>query len=371
MSMDERKRQILQSIIKDYVETAEPVGSRAVVRKHDLKISAATVRNEMADLEEMGYLEQPHTSAGRIPSERGFRYYVDCMMENESLSEEQIEDLRNTITNNVRDLDDVIDKVTQFLSLINIYTSFIVENSIKTNKVRDLEEEIANVAHFLSQITRYTSFIVVPSIHTSQFRYLQLIPLDPGEVLLLLVTDLGLIMHRKIEIPENVSLQDLESIGALFNNVFANRRLEELRRSDLQVLREELHQRRGIIDSALDAIDLLLQNSHDERVVISGVLNMLNEPEFKDLEKLRRFLSLLEEESTIKNRLPQSSGENVNISIGRENPEDMKDMSVVMAGYKSFDELGKMGVIGPVRMEYWRAAGTVEAVRMLIKEILN
>ena len=337
MSMDERKRQILQSIIKDYVETAEPVGSRAVVRKHDLKISAATVRNEMADLEEMGYLEQPHTSAGRIPSERGFRYYVDCMMENESLSEEQIEDLRNTITNNVRDLDEVI----------------------------------ANVAHFLSQITRYTSFIVVPSIHTSQFRYLQLIPLDPGEVLLLLVTDLGLIMHRKIEIPENVSLQDLESIGALFNNVFANRRLEELRRSDLQVLREELHQRRGIIDSALDAIDLLLQNSHDERVVISGVLNMLNEPEFKDLEKLRRFLSLLEEESTIKNRLPESSGENVNISIGRENPEDMKDMSVVMAGYKSFDELGKMGVIGPVRMEYWRAAGTVEAVRMLIKEILN
>ncbi len=337
MSMDERKRQILQSIIKDYVETAEPVGSRAVVRKHDLKISAATVRNEMADLEEMGYLEQPHTSAGRIPSERGFRYYVDCMMENENLSEEQIEDLRNTITNNVRDLDEVI----------------------------------ANVAHFLSQITRYTSFIVVPSIHTSQFRYLQLIPLDPGEVLLLLVTDLGLIMHRKIEIPENVSLQDLESIGALFNNVFANRRLEELRRSDLQVLREELHQRRGIIDSALDAIDLLLQNSHDERVVISGVLNMLNEPEFKDLEKLRRFLSLLEEESTIKNRLPQSSGENVNISIGRENPEDMKDMSVVMAGYKSFDELGKMGVIGPVRMEYWRAAGTVEAVRMLIKEILN
>ena len=95
MTLDERKRKILQSIIRDYVETAEPVGSRAVVRKHDLKISAATVRNEMADLEEMGYLEQPHTSAGRIPSERGFRYYVDCMMENENLSEEQMEELRN------------------------------------------------------------------------------------------------------------------------------------------------------------------------------------------------------------------------------------------------------------------------------------
>lgn len=337
MTLDERKRQILQSIIRDYVETAEPVGSRAVVRKHDLKISAATVRNEMADLEEMGYLEQPHTSAGRIPSERGFRYYVDCMMENENLSEEQMEELRNAITKNVRDLDEVI----------------------------------ANVAHFLSQITRYTSFIVVPSIHTSQFRYLQLLPLNPGEALLLLVTDLGLIMHRKIEIPKGVSHQDLENIGALFNNVFANRRLEELCRTDLQVIREELHQRRRIIDTALDAVDLLLQSSHDDRVVISGVLNMLNEPEFKDLDKLRRFLSLIEEENTIKNHLPQSSGESLNISIGQENPDDMKDMSVVMAGYKSFDELGTMGVIGPIRMEYWRAAGTVEAVRMLIKDILS
>jgi len=336
MTLDERKRQILQSIIKDYVETAEPVGSRAVVRKHDLKISAATVRNEMADLEEMGYLEQPHTSAGRIPSEQGFRYYVDCMMENETLSDDQLEELRKAITSSVRDLDQVI----------------------------------AHVAQFLSQITRYTSFIIVPSINATQFRYLQLIPLNPGQALILLVTDLGLIMHRKIEIPPNVSNEDLESIGNLFNKVFASRRLDELRRTDLRALREELYQRRQVIDSALDALELLLQNSKDERVVVSGVLNMLNEPEFKDLEKLRRFLSLLEEEGSIKNRLPQDIGENVNITIGRENPEDMKDMSVVMAGYKTFGEMGKIGVIGPVRMEYWRAAGTVEAVRSLIKEVI-
>ncbi|HOB11727.1 MAG TPA: heat-inducible transcriptional repressor HrcA [Syntrophomonadaceae bacterium] len=336
MTLDERKRQILQSIIKDYVETAEPVGSRAVVRKHDLKISAATVRNEMADLEEMGYLEQPHTSAGRIPSEQGFRYYVDCMMENESLSEEQIEELRKAITSSVRDLDQVI----------------------------------AHIAQFLSQITRYTSFIVVPSVNTTQFRYLQLLPLNPGQALIILVTDLGLIMHRKIEIPPNVTNEDLENIGSLFNKVFASRRLDELRRTDLRALREELYQRRKVIDSALDALELLLQSSRDERVVVSGVLNMLNEPEFKDLEKLRRFLSLLEEEGAIKNRLPQDIGEHVNISIGRENPDDMKDMSVVIAGYKSYGEMGKIGVIGPVRMEYWRAAGTVEAVRDLIKEVL-
>lgn len=334
MTLDERKRQILQSIIKDYVETAEPVGSRAVVRKHDLKISAATVRNEMADLEEMGYLEQPHTSAGRIPSERGFRYYVDCMMENETLSEEQLEDLRKAITSSVRDLDQVI----------------------------------AQIAQFLSQITRYTSFVIVPSVSATQFRYLQLISLNPGQALIILVTDLGVIMHRKIDIPLSVTNEDLENIGSLFNKVFASRRLDELRRTDLRALREELYQRRKVIDTALDALELLLQSSKEERVVVSGVLNLLNEPEFKDLEKLRRFLSLLEEEGAIKNRLPQDIGDNVNITIGRENPEDMKDMSVVMAGYKTFGEMGKIGVIGPVRMEYWRAAGTVEAVRDLLKE---
>jgi len=334
MTLDERKRQILQSIIKDYVETAEPVGSRAVVRKHDLKISAATVRNEMADLEEMGYLEQPHTSAGRIPSERGFRYYVDCMMENETLSEEQLEDLRKAITSSVRDLDQVI----------------------------------AQIAQFLSQITRYTSFVIVPSVSATQFRYLQLISLNPGQALIILVTDLGVIMHRKIDIPLSVTNEDLENIGSLFNKVFASRRLDELRRTDLRALREELYQRRNVIDTALDALELLLQSSKEERVVVSGVLNLLNEPEFKDLEKLRLFLSLLEEEGAIKNRLPQDIGDNVNITIGRENPEDMKDMSVVMAGYKTFGEMGKIGVIGPVRMEYWRAAGTVEAVRDLLKE---
>lgn len=335
MTLDERKKKILDSIIKDYVETAEPVGSRAVVRKHDLKISAATVRNEMADLEEMGYLEQPHTSAGRIPSERGFRYYVDCMMENENIAEEKLEELRNTISDNVRDWDQVI----------------------------------GHVAQFLAQITRYTSFIIVPSLNTSQFRYLQLIPLETGQALVLLVTDFGLIMHRRIEIPASVKPEDLDSIGQLFNRIFASRRLNELRRSDLQQLREELHSRRQVIDRALDAIDLLLDNSHDERIVVSGVLNMLNEPEFKDLDKLRRFLSLLEEDGEFKTRIPQDIGESLDIRIGKENSEDMQDMSLVMAGYKSFGELGKIGVIGPIRMEYWKAAGTVEAVQAIIKEL--
>ncbi len=338
MTLDERKKKILESIIRDYVETAEPVGSRAMVKKHDLKISAATVRNEMADLEDMGYLEQPHTSAGRIPSESGFRYYVDCMMEKEPPGEREYALLQQLFEQNIE----------------------------------DWEQVILGIAHFLSQMTRYASFVIVPAVKFTEFRNLQLVPLDKGKALLLLVCDMGVIMHRMISIPELISSQDLQAITGSFNQAFRGKRLEEVKRSDLQLIRENLSQRRRIIDNALEAIDNLLQNSCDEKVMVSGALNILNEPEFKDMEKLKRILNVLEEDDSLRQIIPGELGEAVDIKIGRENPlEDIKEMSLVVAGYKSFGELGKIGVIGPVRMEYWKAVGTVETVRDIIEEYLK
>ncbi|MEA4923713.1 MAG: heat-inducible transcriptional repressor HrcA [Syntrophomonadaceae bacterium] len=338
MSLDERQRRILESIIKDYVATAEPVGSRSVVRKHALNISAATVRNEMADLEEMGYLEQPHTSAGRIPSEKGFRYYVDCMMENENPTDEQIELLHQVLEDRVQEWNDVVQ----------------------------------GVGHFLSQVTNYASFIIVPSVKLSQFQNLQLIPIQEGQALVLLITDVGLIMHRKINIPKSIMPDDLQFISALFNRVLRGKRLKEIKRSDLMTLRDELKNRRHIIDKALEAVDNLLSNSSDERVVISGALNIIKEPEFKDLDKLRRILTLLEEDGQLREVLPDHISDTVDILIGQENrSEDIREMSLVMAGYKTGSEMGKIGLIGPVRMEYWKAAGTVESVRQVIEEILR
>ncbi|MCX5779425.1 MAG: heat-inducible transcriptional repressor HrcA, partial [Firmicutes bacterium] len=256
MALDERQRQILESIIKDYVATAEPVGSRAVVRKHALNISAATVRNEMADLEEMGYLEQPHTSAGRIPSEKGYRYYVDYMMENENPSDEEIDVLYQVLAEGLQEWNDVVQ----------------------------------GVGHFLSQITNYASFIIVPSVKLSQFHYLQLLPLQEGQALVLVVTDIGIIMHRKIAIPRSIQPGDLQLIGELFNRTFRGKKLNEIQHSDLQSLREELKSHRQVIDKALEALDNLLENPHEEKVVIRGALNILKEPEFKDLDKLKRIL---------------------------------------------------------------------------------
>jgi len=338
VTLDERQKRILESIIKDYVATAEPVGSRAVVRKHSLKISAATVRNEMADLEEMGYLEQPHTSAGRIPSEKGFRYFVDCMMEKESPSDEEVDLLEKILSNNIQDWGDVVQ----------------------------------GIGHFLAQVTNYASFIIVPSVKLSQFHSLQLIPMQEGQALVLLVTDIGIIMHRKISIPHSINEHDLQLIAEMFNRTFRGRRLQEVQRSDLQAIREELKSRRQVIDKALEALDSLLDNPQEEKVVIRGTLNMLREPEFKDVEKLHRILTLFENDGPLRDILPDQIGEAVDIRIGKENEaEDIKEMSLVLAGYKTAGEMGKIGIIGPVRMEYWKAAGAVDTVRKVIDEMIS
>lgn len=336
--LDERQRLILESIIKDYVATAEPVGSRAVVRKHALNVSAATVRNEMADLEEMGYLEQPHTSAGRIPSEKGFRYYVDYMMESENPTDEQIDVLHRILSERIQEWNDVVQ----------------------------------GIGHFLAQVTNYASFIIAPSIKLSQFHNLQLIPIQEGQALVLVITDMGIIMHRKISIPKTIQTEDLQLISKLFNRVFRGKKLNEIQRSDLMSLRNELKNRRQVIEKALEAIDSLLDNSRDEKVVVRGALNIINEPEFKDLDKLKRILTLFEEEGQLKEVLPEKISQEVDIRIGRENQsEDIKEMSLVFAGYKTGGEMGRIGLIGPVRMEYWKAAGTVESVRKIIDEILR
>lgn len=338
MTLDDRKKRILESIIKDYVESAEPVGSRAIVKKHGLNISAATVRNEMADLEDMGYLEQPHTSAGRIPSEKGYRYYVDCMMEKESLSDQETEVLEKLVQDSIQGWNDVAQ----------------------------------GVVHFLSQVSNYASFMIVPSIKFTQFKNLHLVPIQDGQALVLVVSDFGLIMHRKIEIPKGTSAEDLQAISEVFNRVYQGKKLLEIKRSELQILRDNLKRRRQIIDRALDAIDNLLENSGEEKVLISGALNMLKEPEFKDLDKLKRILTVLEEDVLLKGIIPDHISNDVDIRIGKENKsEDIQEMSLVFTGYNTLGEMGKMGLIGPVRMEYWKAAGTVDSVRTIIEDILK
>jgi heat-inducible transcriptional repressor len=308
------------------------------VRKHALKISAATVRNEMADLEEMGYLEQLHTSSGRIPSEKGFRYYVDCMMQKESLGDEEVEFLHKILLNNIQEWNEVVQ----------------------------------TVAKFLANITNYASFVIVPSVKLSQFQNLQIVPVSDNQALVLVVTDVGIMMHRKIDIPAAIKPKDLQVIGETFTRVFGGKKLAEMNRSELQIIRDNLNYRRKTIDQVLEVIDNLLTGYGEEKAVISGALNILNEPEFKDLDKLKRILTVLAEGSSLKEIIPDYTGEDVDIRIGKENrSEDIREMSLVFTGYRISGDMGKIGLLGPVRMEYWKAAGIVESVGNIIEELIK
>jgi len=316
------------------------VGSRSMARQADLGVSAATVRNEMADLEEMGYLEQPHTSAGRIPSEKGFRYFVDCMMEPEELTARDQDFLRRMLG----------------------------------EKVRGLEDLVQQTSSILSSFSNYASLVVSPLPQGSEsFRKLELIPLEEGRALLVMITDKGMIMHRKLDIAEGLTAGDLEQVAELFNQQLVGTQIKNVKGTVLQSLRQELLHRRKVIDSALDAIDDMLVSAHGEKTRVAGALNILNEPEFKDLDKLKRILGVLEEEQFIKKLLEDKNLHEVRIKIGQENEvEQVRELSIVFAAYDLGDgTVGRIGLIGPVRMQYWRASATVETVRNIIQDMVE
>ena len=338
MELDERKKLILASIIKDYVETAEPVGSRAIVKKYAMNISAATVRNEMYDLEEMGYLYQLHTSSGRIPSEQGFRYFVDNMMEKESIDDEELQTLQEILKGQMHEWVNVVEKVGNFLSVI----------------------------------TNHAAFIILPPFSLSEFKHMEILPYSPGKAVVFLISDMGLIMHRKIDIHETIGNNDLNDIAALFNKVFRRKRISDVSRSDLQQLKDNLRKKHKAIEKALEALEIMLSDSQEEKVLLSGALNMLSEPEFKDLEKLKRILTMFGEEGFIKNVVPSNPDTEASIMIGSENLlDDMKDLALVYAGYNNNNVIGKIGLLGPIRMSYGKSAGAVESIRELLEDIVK
>jgi len=249
---------------------------------------------------------------------------------------------------------------------VQVLQSLLLENMQEWSKV------VERVGNFLAQVTNYASFIIVPPFNLSEFRFLQILPIEPGKAMILLVSDMGTIMHRNIEIPDSVKEEDLRSISRIFNQMMRNRRMEDIRRSELSELRDTLKKRRRIIDRALEAIESMLEDTGGEKVVISGALNMLNEPEFKDLDRIKRILTILEEDNFVKNILPDALTDEVDIRIGRENREErMKEMSLVFTGFRGFGDMGKIGLMGPIRMEYWKAAGAIDSVRQVIEELIK
>lgn len=320
MELGNRKLKILQAIIDDYVISGEPVGSRTIAKKYNLGISPATVRNEMADLEEMGYLVQPHTSAGRVPSDKAYRLYVDHLM--------QVRALTPTEADNIK----------------NLYAA----------KARQTEEIISQTAKILSDMTNYTSVVLKPQLSKVLIKRIQIIPLDNEFALLVVVTNSAIIRDAIIRFPKGVEPSYLEKISNMLTERFKNKSFIEIDTEVIPAIRNELAMNRQIFNNVIDALTDSLMSKEKKEIYLYGAGNIFNFPEYHDLEKAKSFLELMDETELIYDIIDGSHEGGVTVTIGSENTHpEMQESSIVTATYHIGDRIiGTIGLIGPTRMEY-------------------
>jgi len=339
MQMDERKRKILRAIVQDYIATAEPIGSRTIARKFDLGVSPATIRNEMADLEDMGLIEQLHTSSGRVPSDAGYRYFVDCLLDPQTISDEQRE---------------------------------LIERD-STKRIHEIQEVISHTSRLLSELTNLTSIVLGPQKGKSTFGKMHFLPYQPGQVIMVIVKENGTVENHIIDIGENLTAEELQQVAGVFNQKMRGYSLGQVKRSLLHEIYNELSRQRHLIDNALDMLrEILDDNEEEDRIYLGGTLNMLNQPEFKDLGKVKTLFKVFEENESLK-KLLHPYQEGLNVTIGGENIlKEFKGCSVISAAYKVNGlTIGAVGVLGPTRMDYGKAIAIVDFMTRSLTEILT
>ncbi|NLP42436.1 MAG: heat-inducible transcription repressor HrcA [Veillonellaceae bacterium] len=337
--LDARKRKILQALITDYISTAEPIGSRTIARKYDLGVSPATIRNEMADLEVLGYIEQPHTSAGRIPSVKGYRFYVDSL-----LSPEQVSDNEKVL-------------------IQNWYNA----------KVRRVEEVFQETAKIISRMTKNISMVLAPQFSQCIFKYLQFLPLDERRVILVVVTDTGFVENKVISFPEGMTFADLQQIAAGINSRLAGLPFDKIKSSILREIQNDIIQDRRLFDIALGVLHEALSVEKNERVYLGGTTQLLNQPEFRDVDKVKELLNILEQEKLLRDIMHVSDKDGISVKIGEENKyTGIQDCSMVQATYSIDGQVvGSIAVLGPTRMEYGKVMAILEFMHGHLEEILK
>jgi heat-inducible transcriptional repressor len=319
MELGERKKAILRAIINDYIQTAEPVGSRTIAKKPEISISSATIRNEMADLEDLGYLEQPHTSAGRIPSDKGYRLYVDELIE---------------IGNPTKDEIDAIKSILQ-LATIN-----------------EVDKLIKRTSRLISEITRYTSAVISPSVKMSTARSVQLIQLSSHELVGVIVTDTTMIKNVMIRLPRAISSDTVLKINNMLNEKLKGLSIQDIDLSVITSMQLEMRGYTEILNAILPAMYECLKTSECD-IYLEGTTNIFNYPEYNDISKARKFLSLIEQKDILK-ELFLEDHKDLSVIIGSENEiQEVKNCTIVKATYNIGERpIGSIGVIGPTRMNY-------------------
>lgn len=336
-SMNDRKKRILWAVVQDYVSTAEPVGSRTIAKNYDLGVSPATIRNAMQDLEDEGYLEQPHTSAGRIPSSKGYRFYVDCLMEPSAMSGEEEAALCEQIAGDATKADEIF---------------------------RNMARVIASMTHTLSVATRTTG-------RGATFNYVRFLPLDGARAILLVVTGEGNVSNTVVPIPPESSFDELQLLADRLNHFLHGRDLsgldEELILSLRDAVERDLTPFAGILSSLRRAA------APKRRVFTGGAAGLIRQPEFQDMQKVQDILSLLEERDVLQSVLESSMEGPIAVRIGTENDEkSLAELSIVKAEFRLRGRvIGTMAVLGPTRMEYGRVIGLLGFMQRQLDRMLK
>lgn len=320
-SLGDRKLKILHAIIQTYLETGEPVGSRTISKYTDLNLSSATIRNEMADLEEMGYIIQPHTSAGRIPSDKGYRLYVDMLMQEKE-----------------QELSEIQEQMLQ-----------------KADKMEQLLKQAARV---LANSTNYATMVSTPMVSTNKLKFIQLSMVDEEQVIAVIVMDGNVIKNKIINIAEPISNENLLKLNMLLNTTLTGMPIEEINLGLVARLKEQAGIHSEVVGNVLDAVADAIQVDEDMQIYTSGATNIFKYPELSDKQSAQEIISAFEEKQQltelVTQTLSQEDNTGIQVYIGNETPvQTMKDCSVVTATYELGDGMkGTIGIIGPKRMDY-------------------
>ncbi|MFQ9893898.1 MAG: heat-inducible transcriptional repressor HrcA [Emergencia sp.] len=328
MELTERKLKILQAIISDYVSSAEPVGSRTLSKRFDLGISPATIRNEMSDLEEMGFLTHPHTSAGRVPSDKAYRLYVNNLMEKRELTQ--------------------------------VEKNFIAER-LKAN-VNEFDDTIKHAARLLSEITSLTSFAMTPSQNEDTLRFINLLPVDEHTVVLMIVSESGKISNTALKLRVPYTEEGLQILAKNMTYTYNGKKLSDVLTSRIIASFEsDIEAMSRLAENIMPNFLKTLEDMLNVNLYMDGLTNIFDIPEYNDLEKARSFLSLLDKKEDFTRKLIERD-DGIIVTIGDENADAlMNDCSMITATYHVDGKMvGKIGVIGPTRMRYGEITSIVE-----------
>ncbi len=332
--LDARKRKILQAIVEEYIETAEPVSSGNLVKNGELRCSSATIRNEMADLEKSGFLEQPHTSSGRVPSEKGYRYYVDELLREDDLSRKEME---------------------------------LIKQRLET-KVNALEDLTRIATTTLSEITHYTTIAIGPNVNKHTIIDIKFVLLGTRVLMAVILTDSGIIRESIIKFDEDISQEQVNDLTVIFKNKLVGKPLEKLNGPIEDFIMAEMKTGINIIKKIINEINKIVEESN--RIYLEGTNKVVDMPEFKKVDIAKDFLNVLDAKNLVADVLNAGVASDINVYIGSESDkEELKNFSIVTFNHLLEDkDIGTIGIIGPKRMDYSKVISVMKYISKKINE---